>query len=102
MDFNDPNSGTPGGGMAQNPGAGAGLGPQLNWQAAYQQYASDEQSEGRQPLPMDQFVAHMSAEVQRRQQQGLPVMPEAQVAQAQAQGVPAPAQGLGLARGLYR
>lgn len=60
MDFNDPNAGA-----------------QLNWQAAYQQYASDEQSEGRQPLPIQEFVQHMSAEAQRRQQQGLPIIPGA-------------------------
>ena len=86
MDFNDPNAGA-----------------QLNWQAAYQQYASDEQSEGRQPLPIQEFVQHMSAEAQRRQQRGLPIIPQQPGAGLgpgpQAQPQAAQLQGLGLDRG---
>ena len=69
-DLRNPQSGTLGSGMAQNAGA------QLNWRAAYQQYSTDEQSEGRAPLPMQEFVRHMSEEAQRRQQQGQPVVPQ--------------------------
>lgn len=72
MDFSNPQSGTLGSGLAQN---AAG---QLNWRAAYQQYSIDEQTAGRQPLPIQQFVQHMSEEAQRRQQQGLPVVPQQQ------------------------
>ena len=72
MDFNDPNSGALGSGMAQNAGA------QLNWRAAYQQYSIDEQTEGRAPLPIQDFVRHMSEEAQRRQQQGQPIIPQQQ------------------------
>ena len=95
-DFNNPQSGTLGSGMAQNAGA------QLNWRAAYQQYSIDEQIEGRQPLPMQEFVQHMSAEAQRRQQQGQPIIPQQQ---PQAPRQPAPVQQGGLMdsiRGLFR
>ena len=71
-DFNNPQSGTLGGGMAQNAGS------QLNWRAAYQQYSIDEQTEGRAPMPMQEFVRHMSDEAQRRQQQGQPIIPQQQ------------------------
>ena len=92
-DFNNPQSGTLGSGMAQNAGA------QLNWRAAYQQYSIDEQSEGRAPLPIQEFVKHMSAEAQRRQQQGQPVIP-AQQQPAQ----PGPPRGglMDSIRGLFR
>ena len=95
-DFSNPQSGALGGGMAQNAGA------QLNWRAAYQQYSIDEQSEGRAPLPMQEFVRHMIEETQRRQQQGQPIMP-AQQPQAPMQPGSAPRGGLmDSIRGLFR
>lgn len=94
-DFNNPQSGTLGSGMAQNAGA------QLNWRAAYQQYSIDEQSEGRAPLPMQEFVRHMSEEAQRRQQQGQPIIPQQQ---PQAPVQPGPQRGglMDSIRGLFR
>ena len=94
-DFNNPQSGTLGGGMAQNAGS------QMNWRAAYNQYSIDEQTEGRAPMPMQEFVRHMSEEAQRRQQQGQPIVPQQQ---PQAPVQPGPPRGglMDSIRGLFR
>ena len=97
VDFTNPQSGTLGSGLAQNAGA------QLNWRAAYNQYSTDEQTEGRQPIPLQEFIQQMAGEAQRRQQQGQPIMPAQRPI---APGQPAPgAQRGGLMdsiRGLFR
>jgi hypothetical protein len=74
LDFSNPAQGPLGAGMAQNAGA------MLKWKPIYDKYVMDESTEGRQPMPMDQFIQTISSGIQQTQPGAAPpqVAPPAQ------------------------